>query len=91
MKCMHTAGTTNRRNRMITIVVRNNEAAERAISRLKNALVREGTLVTLKDRRYYLKPSLKKRRKREAAVRQRVKDLHKEIRTAQREEESFLE
>lgn len=76
---------------MIKIVCRNNEPAERAISRLKNAMVREGVLVTLKDRRYYLKPSLKKRRKREAAVRQRVKDLHKEIRQAQREEESFLE
>jgi small subunit ribosomal protein S21 len=76
---------------MITIKVRANESGERAISRLKNAMVREGVLVTLKDRRYYLKPSLKKRRKREAAVRQRVKDLHKEIRQAQREEESFLE
>ena len=62
---------------MITIKVRANESGERAISRLKNAMVREGVLVTLKDRRYYLKPSLKKRRKREAAVRQRVKDLHK--------------
>ena len=76
---------------MITIKVRNNEPGERAISRLKNAMVREGVLITLKDRRYYLKPSLKKRRKREAAARQRVKDLHKEVRQAQREEESFLE
>jgi small subunit ribosomal protein S21 len=76
---------------MITIKVRNNESGERAISRLKNLLVKEGTLNALKDRRYYLKPSLKKRRKREAAARQRVKDLHKEIRNAQREEESFLQ
>ena len=76
---------------MITIKVRNNESGERAISRLKNAMVKEGVLVTLKDCRYYLKPSLKRRRKREAAARQRVKDFHKEVRTAQREEESFLE
>jgi len=76
---------------MITIKCRNNEPAERAISRLKNAVVREGVLITLKDRRYYCKPSLKARRKREAAARTRVKDFHKEVRTAQREEESFLE
>ena len=76
---------------MITIKVRNNESGERAISRLKNAMVKEGVLMTLKDRRYYLKPSLKRRRKRETAARQRVKDFHKEVRTAQREEDSFLE
>ena len=76
---------------MITVKVRNNESGERAISRLKNAMVKEGVLVTLKDRRYYFKPSLKKRRKREAAARQRIKDFHKEVRTAQREEDSFLQ
>ena len=76
---------------MITIKVRNNENPERAISRLKNLVVKEGVLNTLKDRRYYYKPSERKRLKREAAARQRVKDLHKEIRNAQREEESFLQ
>ena len=76
---------------MITIKVRNNESAERAISRLKNLVVKEGVLMALKDKRYFMKPSLKKRRKREAAARQRVKDFHKEVRAAQREEESFLQ
>ena len=76
---------------MITIKVRNNESGERAISRLKNLVVKEGVLMALKDRRYFMKPSLKKRRKREAAARQRVKDFHKEVRAAQREEESFLQ
>ena len=76
---------------MITIKVRNNEPAERAISRLKNLVVKEGVLMALKDKRYFMKPSLKKRRKREAAARQRVKDFHKEVRAAQREEESFLQ
>ena len=47
-------------------------------------------LNALKDKRYYKKPSLKKRHKREAAARQRVKDMHKEIRAAQREEDNFL-
>ena len=76
---------------MITIKVRNNEPAERAISRLKTLVVKEGVLMALKARRYFMKPSLKKRRKREAAARQRVKDFHKEVRAAQREEESFLQ
>ena len=76
---------------MITIKVRNNESAERAISRLKNIVVKEGVLNTLKDKRYYYKPSAKKRLKREAAARQRVKDFHKEMRVAQREADAFLQ
>ena len=75
----------------LTIKLRHNENPERAVSRLKNLVVKEGTLNTLKDKRYYKKPSLKRKLKREAAARQRVKDLHKEIRAAQREEENFLQ
>lgn len=75
----------------LTIKLRHNENPERAVSRLKNLVVKEGTLNALKDKRYYKKPSLKRKLKREAAARQRVKDLHKEIRAAQREEENFLQ
>ena len=75
---------------MLTIKVRKNEPTERAISKLKNLVVKEGTLQQLKEKRYYKKPSLRKKLKREAAARQRVKDMHKEIRAAQRVEESFL-
>ena len=75
---------------MLTIKVRKNEPTERAISKLKNLIVKEGTLQQLKEKRYYKKPSLRKKLKREAAARQRVKDMHKEIRAAQRVEESFL-
>ena len=76
---------------MLTVKVRPNEPVERAMSKLKNMMVKEGTLNTIKDKRYYKKPSLKRNLKREAAARQRVKDFHKEIRAAQREEESFLQ
>jgi len=76
---------------MLTVRVRPNEPVERAMSKLKNMLVKEGTLNTIKDKRYYKKPSLKRKLKREAAARKRVKDFHKEIRAAQREEESFLQ
>ena len=48
-------------------------------------------LNAVKDKRYYTKPCLKRKLKREAAQRQRVKDYHKEIKAAQREWESFLQ
>ena len=76
---------------MLTVRVRPNEPVERAMSKLKNMLVKEGTLNTIKDKRYYKKPSLKRKLKREAAQRQRVKDYHKEIKAAQREWDSFLQ
>ena len=75
----------------ITVKLRPNDSPEKAVSKLKNMMVKEGTLNTIKDKRYYKKPSLRRKLKREAAARQRVKDFHKEIRAAQREEESFLQ
>ena len=76
---------------MLSVRLRPNDSVERAVSKLKNMMVKEGTLNTIKDKRYYKKPSLRRKLKREAAARQSVKDLHKEIRAAQREEESFLQ
>ena len=76
---------------MLSVRLRPNDSVERAVSKLKNMMVKEGTLNTIKDKRYYKKPSLRRKLKREPAARQRVKDFHKEIRAAQREEESFLQ
>ena len=75
---------------MITIKLKPNDNVERAITKLKNIVIKEGLYKELKDRRYFAKPSLKKRLKREEAARQRVKDLHKDIRAALRDEENFL-
>ena len=75
---------------MITINLKPNDRPERAITKLKNIVIKEGLYKELKDRRYYAKPSLKKKLKREEAARQRVKDLHKDIRSALRDEENFL-
>ena len=75
---------------MITINLKPNDKPERAITKLKNIVIKEGLYKELKDRRYYAKPSLKKNLKREEAARQRVKDQHKEIRAALREEENFM-
>jgi ribosomal protein S21 len=73
---------------MITVKVRRGDDPNRAMQKLKNLVIREGLYKTLKDRRYFRKPSLKRRLKREDAVRQRVKDMKKDIKAAMREEEN---
>ena len=75
---------------MITIKLKPNDRPERAITKLKNIVIKEGLYKELKDRRYFAKPSKKKKLKREEAARQRDKDLHKHIRAALRDEENFL-
>ena len=74
----------------ITIKLKPNDRVERAITKLKNVVIKEGLYKELKDRRYYAKPSLKRKLKREEAARQRIKDQHKDIRAALRDEENFL-
>ena len=75
---------------MISIKLKPNDRTDRAITKLKNAVIKEGLYNELIARRYYAKPSKKRRLKREEAARQRVKDQHKEIRAALRDEENFL-
>ena len=75
----------------ISIQLKPNDNPERAITKLKNIVIKEGLYKELKDRRYYDKPSLKRKRKREEAARQRVKDLHKDIRAALKDEENFMQ
>ena len=75
---------------MITVKVRRGDDPNRAIQKLKNLVIREGMYKELKDRRYSRKPSLKRRLKREDAVRQRVKDMKKDIKAAMREEENWM-
>ena len=75
---------------MITIKLKPNDRPERAITKLKNIMIKEGLYKELKDRRYYAKPSKKRKLKREEAARQRVKYLHKDIRAALRDEENFM-
>ena len=74
---------------MITIKIGPKQDSKRAIQKLKNKLINEGLFVELKKRKYYAKPSLKKRLKREEAARQRVKDKHKAIRNALKSEEDW--
>ena len=74
---------------MITIKVGHNTDPVRAVQKLKNKLIQEGLFQELKKRRYYAKPSLKKRLKREEAARTRVKDLRKSIARARKEDDNL--
>ena len=74
---------------MITIKVGHNQDPMRAVQKLKNKLIQEELFVELKKRRYYAKPSLKRRLKREEAERQRVKDYRKAIRQAQQRDDQW--
>ena len=74
----------------ITIKIRRGDDPNRAMQKLKNLVIKEGLYKELKDRRYFSKPSLKKRLKREEAARTRVKDEKKAIRNAMRDEEHWL-
>ena len=72
---------------MITIKIGYNQDPTRAMQKLKNKLIQEGLFQELKRRRFYAKPSLKRRLKREEAARTRVKDLRKTIARARKEEQ----
>ena len=75
---------------MITIKVGHNTDPLRAIQKLKNKLIQEGLFQELKRRRFYAKPSLKKRLKREEAARTRVKDFRKAVARARKEEDNLF-
>ena len=74
---------------MITIKIGHNQDPVRAIQKLKNKLIAEGLFQELKRRRYYAKPSLKKRLKREEAARTRVKDFRKQVARARKEDDTY--
>ena len=72
---------------MITIKIGYNQDPTRAMQKLKNKLIQEGLFAELKKRRFYAKPSLKRRLKREEAAKQRVKDYRKAVARARKEDE----
>ena len=72
---------------MITIKIGHKQDPNRAMQKLKNKLIQEELFQELKRRRYYAKPSLRKRLKREEAARQRVKDYRKAVARARKEEQ----
>ncbi len=71
---------------MITVKVGHGTDPIKAMQKLKNKLIKEELFIELKKRRFYAKPSLKRRLKKEEAERQRVKDFRKKVRQAQQDE-----
>ena len=74
---------------MISIKIGHNQDPVRAMQKLKNKVIAEGVFQELKRRRFYAKPSLRKRLKREEAERQRVKDYRKKLARARQEEDNY--
>mgnify|MGYP001297683883 CR=1 FL=1 len=71
---------------MITVKLGHGTDPIKAMQKLKNKLIKEELFIELKKRRFYAKPSLKRRLKKEEAERQRVKDFRKKVRQAQQDE-----
>ena len=67
----------------VNIEVRDGNVAK-SMMQLKRTLIREGLFKELKKRKFFIKPSVAKRLKREAAEKQRNKDLKRELRAAQK-------
>ena len=70
---------------MITIKIGPKQDAKRAIQKLKNRVITEELFIELKKRRHYLKPSARKKLKREDAAKQRKKDFNKAVRKAEQQ------
>ena len=72
---------------MISIKIGHNQDPVRAMQKLKNKVIAEGLFQELKRRRFYAKPSLKKRLKKEEAARTRIKDQRKLLARARKEQQ----
>ena len=70
---------------MITVTIGPRQDPKRAIQKLKNKVITEELFIELKRRRHYLKPSARKKLKREEAAKQRVKDQNKALRRAEQQ------
>jgi small subunit ribosomal protein S21 len=62
---------------MASVKIRKDEDINRAIRRFKRKVEREGIMRELKKRRYYLKPSEKKKVKRALAAKRKRKILNR--------------
>ena len=71
---------------MISIKIGPNQDPKRAMQKLKNRVITEELFIELKKRRHYLKPSARKKLKREDAAKQRKKDFNKAVRKAEAQE-----
>ena len=64
------------RDKYMKVIVHNNQI-ERAIRDLKKKLIKEGFFSEIKERRFYDKPSVAKKKKRAKAAKRRRKNMKK--------------
>ena len=69
--------------------VRPKDNINRVLSKFKAAVMSEGILKKVREKSYYIKPSLKKQLKRKEAQRQRIKDEMKLIRQIENEQNEW--
>ncbi len=69
---------------MSSITVEENESLDKALKRFKKACQKSGILAEIRKREHYEKPSVKKKRKIEAAKRKMRRQLVKMKRTLER-------
>jgi len=74
---------------MISIKIGHRQDPNRAMQKLKKLLINERLFIELKNRRHYLKPSAKRKLKREEAAKQRVKTRHEAIRKAEQDDKNW--
>ena len=68
----------------LTVTPRRNESAERMVKRFNKKVKKLGIIDEAKDRRYYKKPSDKKREDRKKAERRRIRDELKKQRALEK-------
>ena len=74
---------------MITIKVKPRDNMNHVLSKFKSMVMNEGIMKDVRAKSHFIKPSLKKKLKREEAARQRMKDELKAIRKSQNEEKEW--
>lgn len=69
---------------MIKVLSRHNENSERLLQRFKRLCVKEGLFREMRSRKYYEKPSVKRRRKEKEAQRALRKRMRREAASSRR-------
>ena len=59
--------TSGGENRVAQVIVRENESLESALKRFKRSCARDGVMAEVRKREHYEKPSVKRKKKSEAA------------------------
>jgi len=62
----------------------------KTLQKFKNMVNDEGILMQIKKHEFFIKPSLAKKLKRENAERQRIKDLHREIKNLEKNSDEIF-